>query len=110
METDVAVVPPRDDMVATAVAFLQSPRVKEAPNAQQREFLVSKGLTEAEINAALASVAAAAATAPARPPAPERHAPAPAASGTSWWSLLIGVGAVAAAFKAAQVRAAIIFL
>jgi len=42
----------RDDLIATAVAFLQNPKVQSTPLQQRREFLKKKGLTELEINAA----------------------------------------------------------
>lgn len=43
----------RSELVATAVKFLANPKVLATPESQRRAFLVKKGLTEAEISAAL---------------------------------------------------------
>nr|CAG4635124.1 EOG090X0FQ8 [Alona affinis] len=42
----------RDDLVSTAVKFLQNPRVSTRPHSEKELFLQRKGLTQAEISAA----------------------------------------------------------
>nr|CAG4643562.1 EOG090X0FQ8 [Ilyocryptus agilis] len=44
--------PLRDDLVSTAVKFLQNPRVATRPDSEKEIFLQKKGLTQAEIKAA----------------------------------------------------------
>lgn len=44
--------PLRDDLVYTAVKFLQNPRVSSRPKSEKEVFLQKKGLTHAEIQAA----------------------------------------------------------
>ncbi|KAK8775001.1 hypothetical protein V5799_010465 [Amblyomma americanum] len=44
---------PRKDLVATAVSFLENPRVQGSPLSQKRAFLLKKGLTPEEIDAAI---------------------------------------------------------
>lgn len=97
----------REDMVATAVKFLQNPRVQSTSVARQRAFLLDKGLTTAEVDAALAAVpSAGASAASAAAPAP---APSPPSSSSSSWSstlfsVLVGGGSLFAAAKAYQAR------
>ncbi|KAH6595896.1 hypothetical protein BASA61_003650 [Batrachochytrium salamandrivorans] len=45
---------PREDLVANAVKFLRDPKVQTAPLAKRLAFLETKGMTSAEIEAALA--------------------------------------------------------
>jgi len=45
----------RDDLVTTAVKFLQNPRVTARPNSEKEKFLRGKGLNDAEIMAAFKS-------------------------------------------------------
>lgn len=45
-------VPSRDELVRTAVKFLQNPKVVSSPLKQKQEFLRRKGLTESEVNQA----------------------------------------------------------
>ncbi|CAK8690632.1 unnamed protein product [Clavelina lepadiformis] len=45
--------PPREDLVATAVKFLQNPKVQSSPLEQKKQFLKKKGLTDEEINKAV---------------------------------------------------------
>eukprot|EP00898_Chlorokybus_atmophyticus_P007236 jgi/Chlat1/7513/Chrsp61S07026 len=47
----------REDQVANAVKFLVHPKVRDAPLAQRRSFLDKKGLTNAEIDAAISRAA-----------------------------------------------------
>ncbi|KAJ7306361.1 hypothetical protein JRQ81_009705, partial [Phrynocephalus forsythii] len=42
----------REALIATAVKFLQNPRVRQSPLASRRSFLKKKGLTDEEIDAA----------------------------------------------------------
>jgi len=42
----------RDDLISTAVKFLQNPRVSARPNSEKEKFLRGKGLNDAEISAA----------------------------------------------------------
>lgn len=44
---------PREDLIATAVSFLENPRVQGSPLSQKRAFLLKKGLTTEEIDAAI---------------------------------------------------------
>lgn len=44
---------PREDLVATAVRFLQNPRVSSSPLHQKKQFLLKKGLTNEEIDSAI---------------------------------------------------------
>ncbi|XP_018081136.1 peroxisomal membrane protein PEX14 [Xenopus laevis] len=44
---------PRDQLIATAVKFLQNPRVRQSPVATRKEFLKKKGLSNEEIELAL---------------------------------------------------------
>uniref|UniRef100_A0A1E1XBW3 Peroxisomal membrane protein PEX14 n=1 Tax=Amblyomma aureolatum TaxID=187763 RepID=A0A1E1XBW3_9ACAR len=44
---------PRENLVATAVSFLENPRVQGSPLSQKRAFLLKKGLTPEEIDAAI---------------------------------------------------------
>lgn len=46
----------RMDMVNAAKQFMTNPRVQLTPLAEQKEFLSKKGLTEAEIEAALSGI------------------------------------------------------
>jgi peroxin-14 len=43
----------RQDLVSSAVGFLRDPKVQEAPLTKRVAFLESKGLTQAEIQAAI---------------------------------------------------------
>lgn len=43
---------PREPLIATAVKFLQNPRVRQSPLATRRAFLKKKGLTDEEIDVA----------------------------------------------------------
>ncbi|KAL5013829.1 hypothetical protein ScPMuIL_008099 [Solemya velum] len=43
----------REDMIATAVKFLQNPKVQSSPLPQKKLFLEKKGLTKEEIDAAI---------------------------------------------------------
>ena len=45
----------RQDLIASAVKFLQDPKVQEAPLAKRISFLESKGLSPEEIKVALAT-------------------------------------------------------
>merc|ERR1712106_1060109 len=45
----------RDELVKTAVKFLENSRVQSSTEAMKREFLVKKGLTEAEIDMAFST-------------------------------------------------------
>jgi peroxin-14 len=49
--------PPREDLVASAVVFLQDPSVASAPVEKRIEFLKSKNLTQEEIDLSLARAA-----------------------------------------------------
>ncbi|XP_076451238.1 peroxisomal membrane protein PEX14-like [Babylonia areolata] len=44
---------PRENLVATAVKFLQNPKVRQSPLSQKKTFLESKGLTSDEIQLAV---------------------------------------------------------
>lgn len=44
---------PREDLIATAVNFLENPRVQGSPLSQKRAFLLKKGLTAEEIDTAI---------------------------------------------------------
>uniref|UniRef100_G3MT84 Peroxisomal membrane protein PEX14 n=1 Tax=Amblyomma maculatum TaxID=34609 RepID=G3MT84_AMBMU len=44
---------PRENLIATAVSFLENPRVQGSPLSQKRAFLLKKGLTPEEIDAAI---------------------------------------------------------
>ncbi|XP_078498381.1 peroxisomal membrane protein PEX14 isoform X1 [Lissotriton helveticus] len=44
---------PREQLISTAVKFLQNPRVRQSPLATRRVFLKKKGLTDEEIELAL---------------------------------------------------------
>lgn len=80
-----AAAPIRAEMIDTAVRFLKNPKVMGAPISRKVAFLESKGLTSAEVAAALAQTeggASTAATQPALPspalaPAPTLPPPAP---------------------------------
>ncbi|PIC34250.1 hypothetical protein B9Z55_013962 [Caenorhabditis nigoni] len=48
--------PTRPDMVEAARKFMLTPKVKETPFEEQRQFLLGKGVTEAEILEARASI------------------------------------------------------
>jgi len=43
----------RDDLISTAVKFLQQPKVRQTPLSYQKAFLAKKGLTDVEIQEAL---------------------------------------------------------
>ncbi len=58
----------RQDLIASAVKFLQDPKVQEAPLAKRISFLESKGLSSEEIKQALATQAGA-------PPVPPPNYP-----------------------------------
>ncbi|XP_077583863.1 peroxisomal membrane protein PEX14 [Stigmatopora nigra] len=45
--------PPRDALVATAVKFLQNPKVSQSPLATRKAFLKKKGLTDEEVELAI---------------------------------------------------------
>ncbi|XP_076365425.1 peroxisomal biogenesis factor 14 [Tachypleus tridentatus] len=44
---------PRENLIATAIHFLRSPKVKASPLSQKRAFLIKKGLTDEEIDFAI---------------------------------------------------------
>ncbi|XP_053307981.1 peroxisomal membrane protein PEX14 [Spea bombifrons] len=44
---------PREQLIATAVKFLQNPRVRQSPVSTRKDFLKRKGLTDEEIDLAL---------------------------------------------------------
>ncbi|KAJ8319819.1 hypothetical protein KUTeg_001406 [Tegillarca granosa] len=44
---------PREDLILTAIKFLQNPKVRQSPLSQRKLFLEKKGLTKAEIDAAV---------------------------------------------------------
>jgi peroxin-14 len=75
--------PVREDVLASAVAFLRNPKVQESPLARRIAFLESKGLTAAEVQEALARAGgtSAAPTAAAAAQAAQAAAPAVAAGG-----------------------------
>ncbi|CAP26335.1 Protein CBR-PRX-14 [Caenorhabditis briggsae] len=54
--TDPTSSPTRPDMVEAARKFMLTPKVKETPFEEQRQFLLGKGVTEAEILEARASI------------------------------------------------------
>ena len=63
---------PRADLIGSAIKFLQDPQVQQAPLAKRIAFLESKGLSQDEIQAALATIEqapSASAAAPVVPPA-----------------------------------------
>ncbi|KAF5906739.1 peroxisomal membrane protein PEX14 isoform X2, partial [Clarias magur] len=45
--------PPREALIATAVKFLQNPKVRQSPLATRKAFLKKKGLTDGEVELAL---------------------------------------------------------
>ncbi|XP_077998580.1 peroxisomal membrane protein PEX14-like [Glandiceps talaboti] len=45
--------PPRENMIDTAVKFLQNPKVRQSPFVQRKNFLQNKGLTPEEIQIAI---------------------------------------------------------
>ncbi|XP_026223527.1 peroxisomal membrane protein PEX14 isoform X2 [Anabas testudineus] len=45
--------PPRDALIATAVKFLQNPKVRQSPLATRKAFLKKKGLTDEEVELAI---------------------------------------------------------
>uniref|UniRef100_A0A8R1EJ05 Peroxisomal membrane protein PEX14 n=1 Tax=Caenorhabditis japonica TaxID=281687 RepID=A0A8R1EJ05_CAEJA len=47
---------PRSDMVEAARKFMLTPKVRETPFEEQRDFLLGKGVTDAEITEARASI------------------------------------------------------
>jgi peroxin-14 len=56
LETDMPVgasSEPREDLIETAVKFLQNAKVRQSPFAQRKAFLLRKGLTETEVEDAL---------------------------------------------------------
>lgn len=78
--------PPREALVATAVKFLQNPKVRQSPLATRKAFLKKKGLTDEEVELAIqrsGSVEEALALSPSGPPhiihspplAPVPHSP-----------------------------------
>lgn len=44
---------PREDMISTAVKFLQNPKVRKSPLHQKKAFLERKGLSKEEIEMAV---------------------------------------------------------
>lgn len=54
--TDPSSSPIRPDMVEAARKFMLTPKVKETPFEEQRQFLLGKGVSEAEILEARASI------------------------------------------------------
>jgi hypothetical protein len=61
---------PRSDLISSAIKFLQDPQVQQAPLAKRIAFLESKGLSQDEIQAALATIEQAPSdTTPVVPPA-----------------------------------------
>lgn len=48
----------RAEMVEAARKFMLTPKVKETPFEEQRQFLIGKGVTDAEISEARASIPA----------------------------------------------------
>ncbi|KAM8863613.1 peroxisomal membrane protein PEX14 [Spinachia spinachia] len=48
-----ATAPPREDLITTAVKFLQNPKVRQSPLATRKAFLKKKGLTEEEVELAI---------------------------------------------------------
>ncbi|KAL7753523.1 peroxisomal membrane protein pex14 [Sorochytrium milnesiophthora] len=107
----------REDLIASAVRFLQDPKVQDATLAKKIAFLESKGLTSDEINAAVARTSGSSATTttavvaggapPVPPPSyhPQGQAVLPRA-GWTWREYLIAVlaagGAGFSAYTLAQ--------
>ncbi|XP_067384214.1 peroxisomal membrane protein PEX14 isoform X1 [Channa argus] len=50
---DDATAPPREALIATAVKFLQNPKVRQSPLATRKAFLKKKGLTDEEVELAI---------------------------------------------------------
>ncbi|KAK2851264.1 hypothetical protein Q5P01_007540 [Channa striata] len=50
---DDATAPPREALIATAVKFLQNPKVRQSPLATRKAFLKKKGLTDEEVDLAI---------------------------------------------------------
>uniref|UniRef100_A0AAQ4PH10 Peroxisomal membrane protein PEX14 n=1 Tax=Gasterosteus aculeatus aculeatus TaxID=481459 RepID=A0AAQ4PH10_GASAC len=48
-----ATAPPREQLITTAVKFLQNPKVRQSPLATRKAFLTKKGLTEEEVELAI---------------------------------------------------------
>ncbi|XP_037335063.2 peroxisomal membrane protein PEX14 [Pungitius pungitius] len=48
-----ATAPPREELITTAVKFLQNPKVRQSPLATRKAFLKKKGLTEEEVELAI---------------------------------------------------------
>lgn len=66
---------PRQDLVSSAVNFLQDPSVASSPVEKRIEFLQSKNLTQEEIDLALAQAAGAASPTPASTPSNQPYYP-----------------------------------
>jgi peroxin-14 len=66
---------PREDLVASAVTFLQDPSVASAPVDKRVEFLKSKNLTQEEIDLSLARAAGDVSPSAYNPPPPSQNAP-----------------------------------
>lgn len=50
---------PREDFVENARKFFKNPKIRSTPLDEQKKFLLSKGVTKEEIDAALDSIPAA---------------------------------------------------
>src|ERR1700744_1416776 len=68
----------REDLVASAVTFLQDPSVASAPVEKRIEFLKSKNLTQEEIDLSLVRAAGDTGLPPPQPPQNAPYAPPPA--------------------------------
>merc|ERR1712130_729341 len=74
----------RQDMVATAVRFLENDRVRASTDDMKRKFLLKKGLNEAEIREAFARVKPAV-----QQPAPQQATPVPLQVGGGYPGLAV---------------------
>ncbi|XP_034029134.1 peroxisomal membrane protein PEX14 [Thalassophryne amazonica] len=82
------VAPPREALIATAVKFLENPKVRQSPLTTRKAFLKKKGLTEEEVELAIQrSGSTEVVLSPAGPPTPLHITqPVPVPHGYRWRS------------------------